>query len=97
MKLRFHYDMGKWIMWGYGGRVLYPFILFKMAKKDVPTKLFRHEMEHVYQVQRVGWLVFHARYLWYLIRGGYDNNPFEREARMRANEPLTATEERFIS
>ncbi len=76
--------------------MLYPFILFRYPKKDVPTELFRHEMEHVYQIMRLGWWVFHFRYMWYLIRGGYDDNPFEVEARMRQKEPLTATEERFI-
>lgn len=82
-------------MWGYGGRMIYPFVLFTHAKKDVPDWLFRHEMEHVYQVMRMGWWAFHAKYLWYLMRVGYISNPLELQATVRQSEPLTQTEKRF--
>ncbi len=43
--------------------------------------LIRHERKHEEQAARHGWLVFLARYFWYQIRHGYNNNPFEIEAR----------------
>ncbi len=93
MKLRIKYDVGRWIMWGYGGRVLYPFILFRQAKEDVPDWLFRHELEHVYQIRRMGYIWFHIKYLYLLIRHwSYDKHPFELEANERQDDPLTNKE-----
>ena len=92
MKLRIEYNMGKWIMWGYGGRLLYPFMLFAKSQEGVPDWIFRHEMEHVYQVRRNGWLRFHLIYLWELLRHGYKNNPFEVEARATESFELSDLE-----
>ena len=71
-------------MWGYAGRVLYPFVLFAESKEYVSDKLFRHELFHVNQIRRHGFIIYHLKYLMFLIRYGYKNNPFEIEA--RANE-----------
>jgi hypothetical protein len=79
MRLRVKYGCGKWIMWGYGGRVLYPFILF--AEKNPPYWLYRHEMQHVIQIWRDGYWTFHIKYIYYLIKDGYHDNPYEVEAR----------------
>lgn len=89
MKLRIKYEIGNWIMWGYGGRVLYPFILFKHKQKDVPDWLFRHEMQHIYQIKKLGWWKFHLIYFWYLAKGGYNNHPFEIEAKKHQHIALT--------
>lgn len=43
--------------------------------------LICHERKHEEQAARHGWLVFLARYFWYQMRYGYNNNPFEIEAR----------------
>jgi hypothetical protein len=43
--------------------------------------LLRHEVEHIRQWQREGFWSFLAKYLWYSLRVGYYNNPFEVEAR----------------
>ena len=92
MKLRFKYSVGHWIMRGFNGKVLYPFVLFARKKEEVSTRLFRHEMEHVYQVQRMGWIWFHVKYLYLLARYGYKNHPFELEASERQYDPLTDEE-----
>jgi hypothetical protein len=92
MKLKVKYNVGKWIMWGYGGRALYPFMLFAKSRDDVPDWLFRHELEHIYQAVKLGWWRFHLKYLWYLIRYGYGNNPFELEAVEKSADPLTEVE-----
>lgn len=72
--------------------VLYPWVLFRDPKKFVTDRMFRHEMEHVYQVQNTGWIKFYCLYLWYSLRHGYKQNPFEIEARAVQHRPLTKTE-----
>lgn len=47
----------------------------------------RHEMAHVEQYRRYGLFRFLVLYLWYSIRFGYYNNPFEIEARAKEKEP----------
>ena len=79
----------------YAGMVLYPFMLFKRSKEEVPDTLFRHELEHVYQVQREGWFKFYIKYLYLNVRKGYRNNPYEIEARDASVEPLTSEERKL--
>lgn len=42
--------------------------------------LWRHELVHAQQVERDGAVWFSVRYLWWLVRYGYRNNPYEVEA-----------------
>jgi hypothetical protein len=49
-----------------------------------PDGLVAHEAVHLEQVQRHGPLGFPARYLWGLVRHGYENHPMEIEARQRS-------------
>lgn len=70
--------------------VIFPFMLFRDYKQDVDDTLFRHEWEHVEQVQRDGWFKFYLLYIWYSIRYGYKNNPYEVAARAAQYKPLTA-------
>lgn len=43
--------------------------------------LLRHEAKHLEQIRRDGRIVFSAKYLYWLIRRGYWNHPYEIEAR----------------
>ena len=43
--------------------------------------VLRHERVHVEQWRRLGALRFLTRYLWYHCKYGYQQNPFEVEAR----------------
>ena len=79
-------------MWGNAGRVLYPYVLFKYQRENVDDWLFRHELEHVYQIEREGFIKFHLKYLYYLIRYGYKKNPYEIAARNRQYDTLTEEE-----
>ncbi|WP_240410086.1 DUF4157 domain-containing protein [Flavisolibacter nicotianae] len=45
----------------------------------------RHEVEHVRQFRRYGFLRFTVLYLWESLRRGYRNNRFEAEARAAEN------------
>lgn len=94
MKLRVCYS-SRLVRKGYAGWVLFPFIFFRGPKDEVDDRLFRHEMEHVYQVLRLGWWKFYITYLWYLWRDGYKRHPYELQARERENDKLT-TVERFF-
>jgi len=94
MKLRVCYS-SRLIRKPYIGWVLYPFMFIRHSKEDCSDRLFRHEMQHVYQVQRDGWFTFYAKYLWHLYKFGYMDHPYELEARDKENEPLT-TVERFF-
>jgi len=96
MKLRIRYDVGKWLMGRFYGKVIYPFVLFRKPKRDVPNWLFRHEMEHVYQVRRMGWFTFHFTYLIHAIRYGYENIPVEVEASRVQNKKLTKAEQKLF-
>jgi len=40
----------------------------------------------------MGWLKYHAKYLYFLIRYGLKNHPFEIDARKHQNVPLTKSE-----
>jgi len=48
---------------------------------DVNHAWERHENKHKEQWKREGLIKFAVKYLWYQIRYGYQNNPFEIEAR----------------
>lgn len=78
-----------------GGMVIYPFILFKRSKEEVTDKIFRHELEHFYQVRKHGWLKFYLSYLWQNITVGYKKNKYEVEARSVENTPLTEEERKL--
>lgn len=84
------------IRWSWiGGITIYPFILFKRSREEITDKLFRHELEHIYQVERLGWFKFYASYLWQNIRVGYKKNKYEIEANLVENNPLTDEERRL--
>lgn len=44
-------------------------------------RLVKHEMQHIKQMKRLGKLKFAILYTYYNLRYGYQNNPFEVEAR----------------
>jgi hypothetical protein len=45
------------------------------------TRLIRHELCHLQQIERDGRVRFALRYSWWLLRYGYRDNPYEVEAR----------------
>lgn len=93
LRIRFNYWWFK-LPWNRGtaGFVFYPWVMFKRSPEEVTDRLFRHEMEHVYQVQRDGWFTFYLKWLFWTIRYGYRNNPYEVEARAVQDTPLTDNE-----
>lgn len=94
MKLRIIYS-SRLVRKKYAAWVLYPFMFVSLPREDCDDRLFRHEMEHVYQVMRDGWWTFYIKYLYRLAVFGYMDNPYEVEARENENTPLTPTERKF--
>ena len=89
MKIRVRYNC--WLVPpGYKAWVLYPWMLFRDAAAT--DRLFRHELEHVYQVRQFGWFRFYLTYIWYSLRYGYRDNPFEIAASVVEGESLTEAE-----
>lgn len=91
MKLHCIYN-SRLVRKGYNAWVLFPFVFFRASQEDVTDRLFRHEMEHIYQVLRMGWWRFYITYLLHLRRYGYAKHPYEIQAREREHDPLTTTE-----
>ncbi len=46
--------------------------------------LIRHERQHLLQMERDGKVKFMLLYMWYMVRYGYQANPYEIEARMNS-------------
>lgn len=44
-------------------------------------RLYKHEMKHIEQMQKDGKFVFGVKYLYFISTVGYENNPYEIEAR----------------
>lgn len=93
MKLRIIYNTW-FVPPGSDAWVIYPFMFFRQHRVDVSNRLFRHELEHVYQVQRDGWFKFYLGYLWDWLTNGRDYYKirYEVEARAKEHEPLTSVE-----
>ncbi len=97
----FHTDVAwmKQIKTGNGhmaGIVLGSHICFAYKPEDIEPTLFRHELEHVYQQIRDGRVRFYLKYIYYSLRYGYQNNPYELEAYENQCLPLQASEEQAL-
>ena len=60
------------------------------------VRLYRHELEHVDQIERMCILRFYASYLWMILRKGYKNHPLEEEANDVEQTPLTQREQKWL-
>ncbi|MBP6623663.1 MAG: DUF4157 domain-containing protein [Chitinophagaceae bacterium] len=62
--------------------------LYQIPKSEFiqNLSLFRHEIEHIKQWKRIGFMLFPIQYVWYSFKYGYYNNPFEVEARLAESD-----------
>jgi len=62
--------------------------LYNVSKEDFlkNRKWLKHEMCHIEQFKKFGFLNFICKYLWESIRKGYYHNKYEAEARKAENE-----------
>ena len=65
-----------------------PFFLKILTIGDpyITAKHYNHEACHIEQVKKEGRLKFVIKYLFYNIKYGYRNNPYEVEARSKESE-----------
>lgn len=69
------------------GITLYPFIFIRFSESDERTPiLLKHELIHIEQIYRMGVIKFYLTYIWYWLRYGYRDNPYEVEAYNRETE-----------
>ena len=90
MKVRVLYNIRFLLKFNIGAITIYPFIFVAETKAIADkTPVLSHEMIHVQQVLKHGWLGFYLTYLWYYLKGlwaykshskAYMNNPYEVEA-----------------
>ena len=83
----------KWMFWA-AGMVLYPFVIYRVAEPW--PRLFKHELKHCYQVKEMGVAKFYTMYVLLLLRYGYRNHPYEKEAQQYEKDPLTAIEQQWF-
>ena len=94
--MRFWVVRNKWFPIGYHGIVLWPFVFMRPYPTETQNKiLFRHELQHCYQIKQHGVVRFYVRHLWLFMKHGYWNHPDEIEAREAQLKPLTATESKW--
>ena len=55
--------------------------VYLMPGSENDASLIRHEARHLEQIERDGRVVFAVKYLYWLARYGYRNNPYEMDAR----------------
>jgi hypothetical protein len=96
MKIRIVYNFILFRYWKWiAGMTIYPFIFFRRGREEVSDRLFRHELEHIYQVREHGWFGFYLSYIWESICHGYKKNKYELAAELMENTPLTAEERKL--
>lgn len=78
--MRFWIKTNAWWLRGAHAIVLRPFMFFKKDSYLWNNSLYRHELEHCYQIQRMGTLRFYAVWLYQRVTRGYENIDVEKEA-----------------
>ena len=56
--------------------------IYLMPEHISNAGLIRHEQVHVAQIEREGAITWTIKIFWYLLRYGYQNSPYEVEARL---------------
>ena len=78
MKAKILYTKG-YVFWWATGAMIFPFIIVSRKSNSLPQTI-RHEEIHFAQCLELWVIGFYIKYLYYLIKYGYRNNPFEKEA-----------------
>ena len=78
----------RWLLDGFGlAAITMPWRTIYVLRRHARHQgLLRHEQVHIEQIERDGPIRFSIKYLWWLIKYGYRDNPYEIEAYNR--EPI---------
>lgn len=66
---------------GFKGIALFWGVAYVVPGWETKERVIQHELKHLEQMKRDGKLRFAVQYLWWSLRYGYRNNPYEIEAR----------------
>jgi len=66
---------------GFRGWTSFWNVIYVLPGSEHDKRLLRHERKHLEQIERDGRILFSIKYLWWLCRRGYWQNPYEVEAR----------------
>lgn len=66
---------------GFAGWASFCRTIYVLPGHENNQRLLRHERCHLEQIERDGRVRFAVKYLWWLCRYGYWDNPYEIEAR----------------
>jgi hypothetical protein len=72
---------------GFLGWTSFWHVIYVLPGHEQNARLLRHERKHLEQIECDGRLKFSIRYLYWLARHGYWNNPYEIEARAAERHP----------
>lgn len=77
-----------WLLKGLGlaGIVMPWRSIYYLEPWQKSPEFVRHELVHIEQINRDGPVMFSVRYLYWLARYGYANNPYEKEAYARESQ-----------
>jgi len=65
---------------GFAGAVLPSKTIYLLPEHFADPVLRAHELHHIAQIERDGWM-FWPKAIWYVLRYGYWNSPYEIECR----------------
>lgn len=88
MTIRTATGMIAWYMrtCGFAGWASFWRTIYVLPGHEHDQRLLRHERKHLEQIEHDGRVLFSIKYLWWLCRYGYWNNPYEIEARAAENK-----------
>lgn len=69
--------------YGYAVTISSTCTLYSVSESVVSSAWRRHEDCHKQQIKDEGWLLFMCKYLFWNMTEGYQNNPYEIEARSK--------------
>lgn len=75
--------------------VFWSWIWVGLPRDKFTDQHFRHELQHCYQIERLGRLKFYALYVVLWFKHGYNEHPFEIEAEIYEREPLSPKEKQW--
>jgi hypothetical protein len=86
-----HFKRANWFLatvlrgMGFAGVTLPNRTIYLVPEHFADPVLRAHELHHIAQIDRDGW-IFWPRCIWYVIRYGYQNSPYEIECRKVEDE-----------
>ena len=77
-------------LFGFNGFTFFNGTIWLRPNMDAETKhrVMVHEARHIFQINRDGYIKFTVKYLFWLWKYGYRQNPYEVDARQIANERI---------